>query len=585
MKRIYLASSLILLTAMVGCAEPRDMPGASTCSANCTDAQACINNMCYDTCSLTKPCTAFNAVCQNHICVAKDAECTPNTRKCHTDHKTVLLCKNGLDYVSEKVCGTGETCDMGVCVEDACVEGTKRCRNNNIEVCQNSAFRIYTECEAPQVCDVGSYTCEEPAECTGNIKKCDENGNVVACVDKHWMPHQTCSDGFACDSTSKTCVETATCESGDLKCNGNTAYQCLHSHWQKLGECKNDELCRQGRCVNATCQNGETRCAEFDGLSYVEVCNQSEFFVDKQCMSGQTCVIEDGAATCVTNQCSSLFKCENNTLYKCALNDYVVHEFCASGTYCDAVSGVCQANCGNHVVDAGEDCDGLDFRDGLSCSSAVTNSVGNLKCTKDCKLDASECVTKCESGSMSCSGSIFTECVGGKWQTTDCAASGQACKDTGCYTPSYTGDWDGIQTFENLPESAVAADRYTAVLSFTENGIQWEMQGRRDMDTRAIDGQGLIMRKDDKATNYIQATNLPKGVKKLAFSWRSWGGTSDKGTMAITVGKLETTMEFTNTKEIQTYELEVNDASADTIFIQSTKNARFVIDNLRWTNM
>lgn len=513
-----------------------------------------------------------------------DAACTPDTRKCHTDDKTVMLCQDGMNYIAEKVCGSGETCDMGVCVEDACVDDTKRCRNNNVEICRNSAFMLFTECELPQVCQEGSFDCQEPAECQGDIKKCDENGNVATCVNNHWMAYQTCGEGYACDAATTQCIETATCESGNLKCNGNTVYQCLKNHWQKLAECPNGEICRQGSCIKATCTDGETRCNESGNLSYIEECNNSQFVIQKQCMSGEACVMNGDKAKCAQNACSSLYKCENNTLYKCELTDYVVHESCDSGTYCDAVSGACKSNCGNGIVDAGEDCDGLSFREGLSCSSTVTNSTGELKCTKDCKLDASNCTTSCTSGENKCSGTIFTQCVGGRWQTTDCAASGQVCATTGCYTPSFTGSWDYTQDFENLPESEVAEDRYTAVLDFEENGISWKMQGRRDMDNRNIDGQGLIMRKDDKGTCYIQASNISDGVKTLAFSWRSWGS-SDAGKMKIKVGNMEEIMEFSALTDVQNYELNVENASADVIRIESMEDERIIIDNLRWTNM
>ncbi len=588
MRPHIIITNLIILTAVAGCAEAIIESETSSCNPACTVAQACINGMCYDTCSQNKPCKAFNATCQNHICIAKDAECTPNTRKCHTDDKTVMICKDGMGYEPEKVCGSNETCDMGVCVENACVDGTKRCRQNNVEICKNSAFTVYTECELPQICQEGSFECEEPAECQGNVKKCDENGNIVACINDHWRPHQTCAAGYACDTTKLECIETATCDAGSLKCNGDTVYQCLQSHWQKLAACKTGELCRQGKCIKATCEDGESRCSESGNLSYIEVCQYSEFYPNTQCMSGEVCVMADGKATCAKNQCSSLYKCENNALYKCELTDYQLKETCTAGTYCDAVSGACLPNCGNNIVDAGEDCDGITFRDGLSCGSAVTNSVGDLKCTKDCKLDASGCTTKCESGAKSCTESVLSECIGGKWQTTDCAASGQACGANGCYTPSFTGEWHYLQDFENLPTTAVQPDRYTAVLEFEENGISWKMQGRRDMDNKNIDGQGLIMRKDSNATCYIHATHIPNGVKKLAFSWRSWGGSGDSGSLFIKVGTVETKLEFSNVTTTQNYELDIDTAamsSADEIRIESTNKGRIIIDNLRWIGM
>ncbi len=56
------------------------------------------------------------------------------------------------------------------------------------------------------------------------------------------------------------------------------------------------------------------------------------------------------------------------------------------------------ANCGNGVLDDGEDCDG-DVLNNDSCDSIIDGATGSLKCTDVCKYDVSECrVSLCGNG-------------------------------------------------------------------------------------------------------------------------------------------------------------------------------------------
>ena len=74
----------------------------------------------------------------------------------------------------------------------------------------------------------------------------------------------------------------------------------------------------------------------------------------------------------------------------------------------------------------------------------------------------------------------------------------------------------------------------------------------------------------------------------MAFSWRSWGGSGDSGSLFIKVGTVETKLEFSNVTTTQNYELDIDTAamsSADEIRIESTNKGRIIIDNLRWIGM
>lgn len=588
MKREILCCSIILIGLLSGCSEVLPPETGMYCDQSCSDDQVCLNNTCYDTCSINKPCKGM-FVCTGFLCEPAEMACTPDTRQCSADKQSVEFCADGSAYSIESVCQEDETCENAVCVKKACEDGIMRCRDNNVEICLNSSFTIYSKCVSPQICAENSFECEIPAECFNDDRRCDPNGNIQICSDEHWVSFKTCPNGTACDTASLECIETAACENGTFKCNGDTVYACANSQWIRQKDCENGQICQGGACIMSNCQNGDKRCFEINDTHFVQVC-ENNAWNSSPCETNAICIENDEGAQCIKNNCSSQYKCENNILYKCDGYDYVEDKNCGMTQYCDAITASCKDKCGNGVIDLDndEECDGSAIRSDLSCQSKVANTSGTLKCTKDCKVDASGCTMSCTSGTAECIGTTYRICKNGSWQITECADSGQVCSNTnGCYEPSVSGDWDVIQDFEELPDiSTTNTSVYTIKYDYTDKfNVHWDMLGRINMQNGSYNyslaGQGFIIRKENG--NYISADNINGGIKHFAFDWRSWP--KDTGKITIEIGSIRETLSFSGESEKQIYELDVNDASASTIRLTASSGKRFIIDNIRWTKM
>ncbi len=586
MRRDYLSLSLILLGLFAGCAEVSDSDNSSSCTTTCRSDQVCKLDVCYNTCSSNKPCEVSES-CLNNICVSADVKCAPDTRQCSADGRSVELCADGYQFTVEKTCRDDESCEIGVCVRNACENDTMRCRNNNVEICRNNAFQLFSECAAPQVCMDTSFECEVPPECSNGIRRCDENGNVQICDNEHWVGYQTCKTGFSCSNSSLDCVETAACESGTKKCNDNNVYECINARWQMSLKCPDGTTCDDGACVSDECIDGQQRCFESGNLNFVQVCSNG-VYDGIPCKNSEICMMHGEEAKCVKNECEVAYKCENNTLYKCSNNEFKEAKSCTSTQYCDASSAECKPKCGNGIVDtdAGEECDGIAFRSDLSCSSKLANSVGDLKCTLNCKVDASSCSVACVSETTQCDGGIFKSCVNERWTSTNCAAAGQLCSLRGCYTPTYTGNWDYVQDFESLQTISTT---YSTENNFTDNGIGWEITARTNpVDSGSnygIDGDVSVVLHAKKST-FIKFNNIPKKVAKLEFDWRGWGGNNDKGVLNVFVnGTPKKSIEFAQSdKDVDKYTLDINDTLKSVeLSLVSANSGRIIIDNIRWT--
>lgn len=584
--------------SVAGCAEGILVPAANQCTVQCDEAQVCLSESCYDTCSLNKPCPKLTQSCQNNLCIDGDAICTPDTRKCSTDANAVMICRGGALYEIEKACTDEQTCENGACVNKACEDGSFRCFNNNVQLCRNNSFTDYSICTAPQVCSEVTRKCEIPAECEGNAKKC-QNGDVYICSDSHWISHQACPNGLACNSATFECEETAVCNNGDLKCSDNQLKICQNAKWMLLQECTESQFCDSTAraCKARTCMDGELICAETEGRYSIQKCQNNTYVQQTPCQSGEICTTDSGSPKCVVNQCSTLYKCDNNALYRCANNDLTLVKSCPAGTTCDVHSADCIVNCGNKVLDVDEECDGILFREGLTCSSKVSNSIGDLKCTKDCNLDISGCSQSCTEGAAVCENNQLKKCTGGKWITTDCGI--QQCAITGCYTPSFSGDWQYIQTFEvSAITDKKASERttYNTTYEFVDKeGYTWKIKARTNMiennqgnsQSYAIDETGIILKADKSSS--INIVGLSASISQLAFDWRSWGGNNDKGTLQIKVNEaVKDTLKFTRAETAPSeHKIDIQGAVSSIEFVldntaSGEKSGRIIIDNIRW---
>lgn len=111
--------------------------------------------------------------------------------------------------------------------------------------------------------------------------------------------------------------------------------------------------------------------------------------------------------------------------------------------------GIPPSVCGNHVQEAGEQCDDLDLGQATTCSLAVGQlSTGTVKCGKSCKLDTSGCAycgDKVRNGTEECDGADLggATCAGsvgaGSTGTLSCSSVCLLNK-SGCLAPPGCGD-------------------------------------------------------------------------------------------------------------------------------------------------
>ena len=347
-------------------------------------------------------------------------------------------------------CGNGSlnTTVGGVYIGEAC-DGTRfpSASNTCEEVvgmgstgtlqCSNDCKTIITnQCTAPAICGDGkvnqaSEYCDGTAfaggsdDCSafssdyvsGNKVKCLSNCqlDVSACVAK-----PRCGDGIVngneeCDINSFLFDET-TCkgwdsqyESGNVTCNNTTC----------TVEYTNCKL-PQPKCGNGI-------------LDENEYCDNDKFFDNITC------------ADWLGGNATGTLKCNSS----CEIDD----------SACVVAAPVC----GDGNLDAGEECDGSQFRESKTCKNIdpALYASGSATCTKDCKVDVSSCTTYCGNGSVNtsvggvyigeaCDGTRFpsssntcAKVVGtGSTGTLKCSSDCKSIDTTGCSDPvtEYCGD-------------------------------------------------------------------------------------------------------------------------------------------------
>ncbi len=566
-----------------------------TCS--CSSDQICENGKCLDTCSEHKPC-ANKADCVNNICRGgSTTTCKVGTKQCSDDRTKVLVCNNGHDFETDEECGAGNICDSAVCVPDDCKEGVKRCRQNNVEVCVSNAFRIYTECELPSVCDETQMDCVTPSVCIDDVKRCGPDGNVQICDKGGWVQIMKCPAASPCDQSTLKCANDVKCQNNEKSCSeDNNLMVCEGTQWSKK-PCAENTICYNSDC-REKCTPNDSACTSSN--SYHK-CNAMGIWVDTNCASGLVCKDDNGEASCEGSCSEGAYSCEENVLKRCESNEINVIQPCGDRATCSESEGRCIPNCGNGQLNSGEECDGS-VPPGASCQTEMgENYTGTLSCTSACTIDTSACTIAptCGNGRLDSGEECDTTVPSGKTCETEkgsdytgsLSCTSSCTIDTGnCTKSSVTPtDWDYTQTFAQLK---TISNQYKTENIYNEYDIDWTIKARTQMTQTSngvttdysIDGQGVILKYDKDVPNYITASGLTKGIKVLAFDYRSWGGASDNGIVKITAGSFSEELNFKKDQTTPEVHTSTINANVTEFTIESTKGGRIIIDNVRWTN-
>ncbi len=173
---------------------------------------------------------------------------------------------------------------------------------------------------------------------------------------------------------------------------------------------------------DAVCGNGVLETGEAcDGTEFGSATCLTEGFTGGNLACTATCTLDTSACTTAQPQCETPADCDATQCQTC--RDGACVSTCTGSQTCEG--GVCTdptpANCGNGVIDANEQCDGNELG-GQTCESQGF-AGGTLGCTAACKFDTSACTEP----SADCGNGVLDageQCDGAE-------LGGQTCKTQG----------------------------------------------------------------------------------------------------------------------------------------------------------
>ncbi len=405
--------------------------GTSTCASLVGGGSSGQLN-CTAQCEIDKSMCSAPSTCGNHIADGNDV-CDGNDLKGRTCVSVVGTGSSGTlkcaancanfdisECTAPSSCGNGivdagEACDGTRLSDETCATlvgsgstGTLKC-NASCSGFDTSACSPLTQCgnaklDAGEVCDgtiLNGKTCVNSVG-TGSV------GIVTCSADCSYLNLSGCSAatlcgndkidteiGEVCDGSKlgdKTCsMILGRHAEGTLKCSSNCMFydisDCKPVAYCGNGLIENHEICDLTSLAGRTCVSevgegsvGTLRCnstcsgIDTSGCSAPQTCGNGALDPGEACdgvmLNGQTCGLQVGLGSEGTPRC-------NDT---CTGFD----------------NGTCTAadTCGNHELDAGEDCDDNVYKENVTTCAAYAPiyASGDLKCSSTCSIDTSECV-------------------------------------------------------------------------------------------------------------------------------------------------------------------------------------------------
>ncbi len=394
-------------------------------TAPCDDGNACTTG---DTCSAGtcqpgSPLTCDDGnVCTDDTCdIQSGCVFTPNTAPCDDGN----ACTTG-DQCSAGSCVGGPplTCDDGnACTDDTCDTQSGCVFTNNTAPCDDgNACTTGDHCGAgtcqpgsPLTCDDGNActddTCDTQSGCvyTNNTAPCDDgsacttgdiclngtcvSGSPIVCDDGNPCTDDTCDTQSGCVYTNNTapCDDGNVCTDGDTcsggSCIGGPPLSCDDGNVCTDDNCDSLSGCfyspNSGPCDDGLFCNGPDVCASGvctptgDPCAGGAACNSTCNEATDTCFDPAGTPCDDGDVCTPADSCDGAGQCVGGGT---TCGDGIVQGAC--GEECDPPGmPLCDAqcvrprNCGDGVVDAGEECDDGNTIAGDGCTDCVIDAV------------------------------------------------------------------------------------------------------------------------------------------------------------------------------------------------------------------
>ncbi|MCC6808369.1 MAG: hypothetical protein IT381_13175 [Deltaproteobacteria bacterium] len=372
---------------------------------DCTSGLVCIDSRCEKPCRAPADCgTGF--VCTGEICVQSASIEAPCEGGCAT----------GQSCVQGRCLCSPESCALGCCVSNQCIEVSDASCGANGSVCVACGGLTPTciggvctsACDA-SACGLG---CCSPGGCQPGLAD-TACGVSAACVDC-----TSSGAGHKCLNGQCACTSEADCEALRV---------CIGSTGRCSADCSGGQACRDGCCAGAGCRPGieQTACGPAGGVCTDCTTNPQ----GRRCANG-ACGCADNA-DCVTSAHGS--ECLGGVC-GCAASDD-----CPLGQACNQATHQCSSSCAGGLVCNGGCCDLTDHcvggtgaaacgSAGALCKSCAGNSAGDECVNVGAGVRDCGCVS-----SPDCSDPKQPVCRGtgqcGCDVAADCPA-GQACDTT-----------------------------------------------------------------------------------------------------------------------------------------------------------
>ncbi|MBN2495719.1 MAG: putative metal-binding motif-containing protein [Deltaproteobacteria bacterium] len=382
-------------------------------NADCPRGQVCLGGLCTPmACSSDSDCPAgqvcWDGICSGAMACQADSDCPPGT-----------ICDAGLcvsaceDLDGDGYCSPADCDDfdpaVGPGMPEICFDGLDNdCDGIIDENCNHLPCSSDMDCPAGQVCINGrcnsDYACQSDSDCPLGMY-CDAATATCRVVCEDMDGDGYCAP-YDCDDADPSVGPgmPEICDGMDNDCDGEVDENCGSGCSSDI-ECDPGFICVDGVCIVecATDADGDgfvdvacggLDCDDFDSAIHpaaAEVCdgrdNDCDGRIDEYC--GQACSSDNDCAAgqiCVGGVCMAECMSDSD---------------CAPGEYC--MDGLCVPACVPEI----EICDGIDN----DCDGIVDEGCGG-ECTDGETMSCGSDVGECVSGLQTCSGGVWSECVG-----------------------------------------------------------------------------------------------------------------------------------------------------------------------------